>query len=1413
MPGPFLLRFGIPSLDRLITGEGEDTQKTGGLPNGIRLGKSESTSLCIVGPDGTGKSVLGLHLASRYASDCWEISCGHSTPRVLYVSTDLNYEVAEKRLWDAFKLACPTRRYIPFARRTAYGRTHNLPDYTVRLRPIDPLSERRSETAPSPPCETDMPDGALTMSQFLLNHEHREENELWVGFLDLARNTAGDDWGYVNRIIALLPQPQKTEPKHLIVVDAVEGFETLVGEKDAYGEPTSRRARIAQIMRLAASQNGKCNLALITEEAVDNQRVPEVFVSDFVIRLREVEANGYVRRTVQVEKARGYAHARGQHPFVIRSGKGSTTGAQPNFDDPRIERNEDGFYEAVKRFPSDAGDQNVTEEHKGEQYQAYFHVFRSLHYLSRTTMQKPGTERPEKALNQYAAFGIPYLDDMLGGEHSPPGRMARTRCDGRGLPCFSVTALIGDSETQKTRLGQSFLSRSFASFPDVFSAVTQELSGKGSSDTTSTHVNLQDIVAPFGLKPTPGAQALMLRQQILSDHRYKYFDARFRTKLQRRYSQSSNDLHEILSALSQDSAQSALMASWLLSEPGFTHDQEGVAILLTTQDIDNKQLAREFSRLLAPRDSHKAGENPWSHLANDLGIQAGLFREIAEEYFCARTICRRLEIHDLSSPILMHIVQSSIQEAQHIQTGKNELPSESNDRYRLSLGIRLVIDDFSVIKSLYPEIRGEQLFLPYLMFSLRREGITTLIINTHSEKPGTAGNDAFEQEFRTLVDYRLYTWHVPFFGRDRVAIAAIPPLANAGVRELSPAANDPRGLMVDPHFELYSGLEEGKPQPVPLEISLYQETPAFETYIRHENLLFREMFMPVPDRSAVIIGHPTHEYAALHDSCCLESRRRLDHTLILQVDEYWAVGRGALRDQKLYLDGETVDEGGNRNEAVDTLCVFQPSVGSDREVTVPPQRTSRKRKDFFSFRDHVSLTPAGLSEAGVIDRIPFAWDFGFLMCRERCWMDAEDQSLKSQHLKIGDIWRSLRKVSVPTKDADPQVDIPSYKGESQVNASGKTTCDQPAPTWRQFLEACILVARLRSSRSPSFVPAFDLSLLAPESFSCLALEMWASEIVDFNHSLKGENSICSDLAKEIDERKPGERPSMGLFEWLIGAAVDGRPDRDRSVMQDYNDWRAGSPRPVNRWWIELYKVWLLLAEVLNLKDFVEPARSLEFKPRDPDSAAVAIRQWYKTAATCSDDFDTSDPLLPCRLPGRFSVRGDWFLAVQEGSRSDRLADQALDLLSSKRANITRLQMGLGFPTRKTIADVASGSVRIKLFKCGIHGERERATYKDMLDIGADGLDFHWLWRSRLADYDRHARIFQKWLGRTMLSWTRARYDLGHDWISGFEVYDRIANNDTKWLFQEHSLKSLETFAARCDVLVAELRDATLRAEQ
>ena len=57
-----ILSFGIPKLDELF-----GRYSATGEP-GICAEAGESVSVCLVGADGTGKSVLALHLASQYAA-------------------------------------------------------------------------------------------------------------------------------------------------------------------------------------------------------------------------------------------------------------------------------------------------------------------------------------------------------------------------------------------------------------------------------------------------------------------------------------------------------------------------------------------------------------------------------------------------------------------------------------------------------------------------------------------------------------------------------------------------------------------------------------------------------------------------------------------------------------------------------------------------------------------------------------------------------------------------------------------------------------------------------------------------------------------------------------------------------------------------------------------------------------------------------------------------------------------------------------------------------------------------------------------------------------------------------------------------------------------------------------------------
>ena len=96
---------------------------------------------------------------------------------------------------------------------------------------------------------------------------------------------------------------------------------------------------------------------------------------------------------------------------------------------------------------------------------------------------------------------------------------------------------------------------------------------------------------------------------------------------------------------------------------------------------------------------------------------------------------------------------------------------------------------------------------------------------------------------------------MPFLGDTRTAITFVSAYAgdrHSQVREVvstwldSPVASSNPVVKVTRDFEMYEGLERGEPEPVPLEIRLYAETPAVEGYIEQENKLFCQLFPANP---------------------------------------------------------------------------------------------------------------------------------------------------------------------------------------------------------------------------------------------------------------------------------------------------------------------------------------------------------------------------------------------------------------------------------------------------------------------------------------------------------------------------------------------------------------------------------------
>lgn len=1265
----FLIRSGIPSLDSMF----HPTNWTAGDEGwpvdeyGISLeSPSQTTSICIAGPDGTGKSVLAMHFASRYLADCHQYCSAYNLagPNAFYISTDLT-EPKAKTMWSNFRLDAPNTRRIPF-RYPQLRDEKTLPKWLGQGSYLEDCAPKLVLYEPDDPAK---------LASYL--HDPRAQPE--VGFIDLASRTAGDDWGFTERLLAAIPAQQSTgtlQPRDIVIIDAMEGMETLTGEVDAFGERVTRRGRVAKLMRLASA---KCHVVFIVEEPQERARTAEQFVADVVLRLRATEDRGYSRRTVEIEKARGQSHVRGRHPYVVRDGRGSTTGEQINFDDPRVE--------------------------DGRGSQSYLDVFPSLHSASRAIMENRAPAQ-DHVSHRRAGFGIQELDQMLAKQEAS----ADLAGDRNGLPCGAVSALIGDANTQKSFLGHAFLGNGF--FPLAWRLVTEEFAEPAptwSSDERSRG-SVKHYVTSLCTTNGPGNWHEPVEQDKLSDNVYRW-------------------------------------AARIHNRGAGT----GAAILITTKDENHRILVERFHRQLEQQIEDRARHDQQLLDRVQKMWHDPDFTHAFTAYLLCRTICRRLEIHDTPSAVLFHVMKRAIESAQRIVQYDHPdvclgeaLQPIAADRAKYGWKIRFVLDDFNSIMRTYGRIHDDPLFLPFLMLYLRREGLSSLIIETQSGThgmPATSLGDDAQSDLRALSDYRLYTWHITdFFGDHRIAIAAIPPMVQQDgkspviVRELewyeqSSKSPVPR---VNTRFELYAGLDTNKPTLVPLLVHLYAESPAWKAYVRGLDELWMRVFEP-PDlgrkRRAVVVGENASNYDLMREVAGLLANTNLPYSLVVQVDEFWH-HREAFRTQSEYLA---------------------------REIECPANDHHEATAQHVAQFDELGYAPAAKDDPDV-DRVPFIWDFGFLACREDLWDEAADETKRgSVRDLIEGVWGRVK------------------AGEH---------CE-----WSQALRAASYVAKWESARQSRPVPAFDLAMMAPETFSCLVLEIWFSE-------------ICQN-----------PRAAEPLYQLM----------RERSWKP--KDSALSLANLLEVYEKELYCTWLLLAESFNLNGFEGRSEGFGFAyGRDADPNSILTRHWYKSAAGAEPNHTKNGPLLFSRLPGRFSARGDWFLATVRGSRSERLADRALDLLSTREANVDRLMLGLGLPTRKLRTEDRYLSSRLRGHVANASSSDKRSartastlTYRDVRSLGvtSEKNDFHWLWRGNLGDYEAGARIWERWLYRILRRWKRTREHFASDWVDGFELYDIVRKGDVYLAAQRGDrgdipphVVSVTDFPAQCQQLRHELQQMT-----
>jgi|GEM_PF-1688613 len=1467
------LSFGIPSLDELLALD-TDEQKKASL--------NHQTSLALVGQDGTGKSVFALHLVSAYLNQVWREAREHcGSVCVLYASSDLSFKSAET-VWSNFGLGIPNLRYTPFI--SAPERQRRLSEELTKLRQ---LGEDQTAQGGRDYCRIGFEHlvpkgpgakaegGGSSVPDFLA-HPRSTQDVPRLGLLDLTDFSAGDDWMYLCRLVANQPALASPAPRNLLVVDSIEGFETLIGERNSFGERMSRRARIAQLIRAAGED---WHLVFLVEEPSPGHRHPEEYVADTVIRLRRSSKGETVRRWVEVEKSRGRAYSPGEHPFEIRSGRGTSTGEWENPDDPRTLVHPEVGRRLTGQVP-------LPEEF------GYIQVFPSLGHLSKQFASGLLTKamidsHSEARKGKVAPFGIENLDNLLGAE-SPGDRNSTQPVRTQGLAWGSVNSLVGKAGTLRKALGKQFLYQAFADLPLVYALVLRLCREWVASPGTQgqvfsawfderLHQALNDpaltLTVPDTVKsklrarflpndPTRRARSHAVDRIARGCHRLKSrADANGQpAPLHSRWDEA--DYYEPIGtppSIDVSNRSSGLDAVEALNSTAQAHQAICLAfavmraalgtldpvVLVTTQDVSSSDLVNRLVR--AQFDRLRSATEDVTELPPLATEQAENLKWHIERLLQRHVIVRRLEHADISAPQLWHVVQQCVMAAKGM-LGLNVADATHIEEQPTTGAIRLVISDLQLMREIYPDFARETLFMPMLAFWLQRQNITSLLIDSTdslgSAKFGSSG------ELSMLAARQLRTWEVEFFGERRVAITVTPPMADrshALVRELLRRKSGQPGhpdalpdLDVDPHFELYANVERGEAKPVPLRVSLSRDTAAFDEYANDEQRLLSRMFKPVGKDDRVIEALGSDEYDAIKDCVHLPDETRLDHTHVFAVNGYWALNRqNSLEDQARFLNASLK---GREKPDVYELYGSTPVAASPKESTRGASAATEPYAARLAAHQQTTLGGKVLYRARIppgctsIDRVPFMWDFAFLLL--------DDGLVRMYGMRLGPLLPAQNE-----RRANPSSEgVPSNEKEP------------PIQTWRQLFGACVGHARDTLGTEGRRMVPFTMGRSSPGAVLGLLMEVWLSEVLDDLDAAEGGPAtrawrLPADARTRLQnlsaEYFKGMRDTQETdLEQLLGREAH----QQGCLKQALADLVApaesgGEPKApetgLDRTFVvQLFRAWALVHGVYMRRNGGDGlASAVEPSGVEPMRAA-ASRHYYSTACAAQratkERAEQADSALPAygrvaRLPGHFTTRGDWFLAVAKGSRSVRLADRAMDILSSKRANRTRLMMGLGLPTRPLLAEGASYSGVRTALRTIQAGETKTLYYEELVKMGADFMlkadlahggqaatvsgagssSYYWFFRSGFSSYDSLEPLLRNWILR-LATWSDqlAQRPSADGPLLGFELYDALmsapATHDP--VTRDRLRHAATVFGERLDGLLLEIDEcrASLR---
>ncbi|MBS1727392.1 MAG: hypothetical protein JST51_11780 [Armatimonadetes bacterium] len=249
--------------------------------------------------------------------------------------------------------------------------------------------------------------------------------------------------------------------------------------------------------------------------------------------------------------------------------------------------------------------------------------------------------------------------------------------------------------------------------------------------------------------------------------------------------------------------------------------------------------------------------------------------------------------------------------------------------------------------------------------------------------------------------------------------------------------------------------------------------------------------------------------------------------------------------------------------------------------------------------------------------------------------------------------------------------------------------------------------------------------------------------------------------------------------------------------------------------VALFLTVVILSESIDFESWELDESSHTFKGKPSLGNAVAGRYWYTSACqmlrTKTPDgqsvYDPADPFLPMGLPGVFSTRGDWHLAILRSSRSHYLGELAIDQLSRSKAVSSRMQSGLGLPPLvmteqpdfENEADMESGKRerehaevyrRVRTaFPSPSGGRLATFSYQYFREIAPISnpeetqrkffghSNCYAIHRSRIKNYLDEHNLFLKGICRLITSFEDIKRRTGWDWKDFHRVFEQLEGHE------------------------------------